>query len=476
MDATAPRGARTLDAVTFGASLGRDRRLLGLGLAALVLPLVTVLLAAVRPHLSLADDLLVYLLAMVAVALVGGFWPAVAAAIAAALLLNWFFTTPLHTFTVDEPQNILALLLFVAVAVAVSSVVHLAAGRTQEARAAGEETDALLELARSVFAGGDTPTGVLRHLHESLHLPADIAERVDRRWVTVASVGDLDLADVTTVAVRDDLVLRVSGAGAGAGRLLAAFAAQAAAALDRDRLRAQAAQAEALAAGNRMRTALLAAVSHDLRTPLASVKASVSSLRQDDISWSPEDEAALLATIEESADRLDALIGNLLDMSRLQTGALAPFLRDTALDEVVPLALRGLDGGVALDLPDDLPLVRTDPGLLERVLANLVANALRFSPAGTAPTIGARTVDGAVLLTVSDEGPGVPRAAYGRIFEPFQRLGDSGGGGVGLGLAVAKGFCDAMGISIEVGNGPRGGLAMTLRLPPAAPARSPATA
>ncbi len=170
-------------------------------------------------------------------------------------------------------------------------------------------------------------------------------------------------------------------------RLLDGLAAQAAAALDRDRLRTQAAQAEALAEGNRMRTALLAAVSHDLRTPLASIKASVSTLRQTDVDWTPADEAALLATIEQSADRLDALIGNLLDMSRLTTGSLQPFLRATAIDEVAPVALRGLDGGAGMRLavPDGLPLVHTDPGLLERVLANLFANALAYSPPGPRP-------------------------------------------------------------------------------------------
>ena len=168
-------------------------------------------------------------------------------------------------------------------------------------------------------------------------------------------------------------------------RLLDGLAAQVAAALDRDRLRTQAAQSEALAEGNRMRTALLAAVSHDLRTPLASIKASVSTLRQTDVEWTEADEAALLATIEASADRLDALIGNLLDMSRLTTGSLQPFLRPTAIDEVAPVALRGLDGGsglLELAVPDGLPLVLTDPGLLERVLANLFANALAYSPAG----------------------------------------------------------------------------------------------
>lgn len=446
-------------------SLGRTRQLAGLALAGVGLPVLTAALVVARSHLRLVDDLLLFLFVVVIVTIAGGFWPAVLAAVAAGLLLNWFFVQPLHTFTVDQWQNVLALLLFVAVAVAVSSVVHLAARRQEQARASGRETDALLDLARTVLAGADSPAQVLEHLWQTLALPAELSERTAGRWATVATVGALDLADVTTLEIRDGLLLRVSGAGPDDRRLLAAFAAQTAAALDRDRLRAQAAQAEALAAGNRMRTALLSAVSHDLRTPLASVKAAVSSLRQDDITWSPSDEAALLATIEESADRLDTLIGNLLDMSRLQTGALRPYLRRTSLEEVAPLALAGLDGAgrVLLEMPDDLPFVLTDPGLLDRVLGNLVANALRYSPADRPPAVRAVADEGSVVLTVADHGPGVAPESRQQIFEPFQRLGDAGTG-VGLGLAVAKGFCDAMGVPMEVRETPGGGLTMALSL------------
>jgi two-component system sensor histidine kinase KdpD len=269
--------------------------------------------------------------------------------------------------------------------------------------------------------------------------------------------------------VRPDLALEVSGQSASATTsLLAGYTAQAVAALDRARLRTQAAQAEALAEGNRMRTALLAAVSHDLRTPLASIKASVSSLRQTDVHWSPQDEADLLANIEENADRLDALVGNLLDMSRLQTGSLAPFLRATAVDEVAPMALRGLDNAELLDIvvPDDLPLVRADPGLLERVLANLFSNALRHSPPQTRPALRAREEGERVVLEVVDFGEGVPDDLKERIFEPFLRL-DERASGVGLGLAVAKGFAEAMGGTIVAVDTPGGGLTVRVTLPPA---------
>ena len=460
----------TLESVDRQKKRGIDlrRQLAGAALAVAGLPALTALLVAWRGHLNLSDDLLIYLVAVVAVTVVGGFWPAVFAAVAASLLLNWYFTEPLHTFTIAEPKNLLALVLFVTVAVAVSSVVHLAARREADAARSAKETASLLALAQTVLGGADTPADVLDHLTASHGGHAELLERVAGRWIRVASSGEADEdASVIRFEVRPDLALEVRGQAASAtASLLAGYTAQAVAALDRARLRTQAAQAEALAEGNRMRTALLAAVSHDLRTPLASIKASVSSLRQTDVHWTEEDEADLLANIEQNADRLDALVGNLLDMSRLQTGSLAPFLRAIAVDEVAPVALRGLDGGDALEIvvPDDLPLVRADPGLLERVLANLFSNALRHSPPDSPPALLAREDGDRVVLEVVDHGAGVPGDLKERIFEPFLRL-EERSPGVGLGLAVAKGFAEAMGGTIAAVDTAGGGLTMRVTLP-----------
>ena len=340
-------------------AVSRRRQFTALGLGAVALPAMTSVLAAHRVHVSLDDVLLLYLVAVLAITLVGGFWPAVLAAVAASLLINWYFTPPLHTFTIEAPQNLVALLLFIAVAVTVSSVVHLAARR---AALAGE--------------------------------------------------------------------------------------------------------AEVLAAGNRLRTALLTAVSHELRTPLAAVKASVSSLRQTDVRWSEADEAELLATIEENADRLDTLIANLLDMSRIHTGSIQPLLRPTSVDEIAPLAAHGVDADqVDFDIPDDLPLVETDPGLLERALANLIGNAVRYCPPGIPTQLVARSENGHVRLDVIDHGPGVRPDMKERIFEPFQQLGDRRNlEGVGLGLAVARGFVEATGGSLVALDTPGGGLTMRMTL------------
>ena len=478
-------------ALKLAGAIGARRSLLGLLLAAAGLPLLTALLVLAGARLGLADDLLIYLVAVVAITVVGGFWPAVFAAVAACFLLNWFFTPPVHTFTIEKPENLLALLLFVTVAVAVSSVVHLAARRAVQAARSREEAASLLALAQTVLGGADTPVAILNHLTGTLGGSAALEEKIAGRWVRIASVGPPESSDAAEapepdepgpgagspggpgavrVGARDNLALLVTGqSGQATPGLLVGFAAQAAAALDRERLRTQAAQAEALAEGNRMRTALLTAVSHDLRTPLASIKASVSSLRQTDVQWTAADEADFLATIEQNADRLDSLIGNLLDMSRLQTGSLQPFLRPTTIDEVAPVALRGLDTSMRLEMevPDGLPLVRADPGLLERVLANLFSNALRHSPRSPdtpPPMLRAFQRGDTVVLDVIDHGHGVPDELKARIFEPFQRL-EERGAGVGLGLAVAKGFAEAMGGSIAAEDTPGGGLTVRVTLP-----------
>ncbi len=459
-------------------ALDARRRWAGFALAVAGLPLLTYLLTLFRGHLNLADDLLIYLVAVVTITVLGGFWPAVLAAVAASLLLNWYFTEPIHTFTIQEPRELLALLLFVTLAVAVSSVVHLAARRAVQAARARDEAAALLELAQTVLAGQDAPAAVLGHLTRTHGGRAELQERVAGRWIRAAASGEAASGAAARIGIREDLVLLVSGqAESATPALLAGYAAQAAAALDRERLRTQAAQAEALAEGNRMRTALLAAVSHDLRTPLASIKASVSSLRQTDVAWSPADEADLLATIEQGADRLDALIGNLLDMSRLHTGSLQPFLRPTAIDEVAPAALLGLDEPVRVQMavPDGFPLVLADPGLLERVLANLFSNAVQHSPAGgPAPELRAELAGDLVVIEVADHGHGVPDEAKERIFEPFTRLGDRHHPGVGLGLAVARGFAEAMGGTIVARDTPGGGLTIAVTLPAAAGADTPA--
>ncbi|CAM5644459.1 histidine kinase OS=Streptomyces fumanus OX=67302 GN=GCM10018772_38320 PE=4 SV=1 [Streptomyces fumanus] len=372
--------------VARGARLGRSRIVWGwtAGLGGPVL--LTLVLSGV--HLGLANDVLLYLALTVAAALLGGLYPALASAAVGSLLLNWFFTPPVSRITISDPKNILALAIFVGVAVSVASVVDLAARRTHQAARLRAESEILSFLAGSVLRGDTSLEALLERVRETFAMEsAALLERENdvAPWTCAGRAGSgppvdrPEDADVD-MPVGDHMALALTGRVLPAEdrRVLAAFAAQAAVVLDRRRLREEAERARALAEGNRIRTALLAAVSHDLRTPLAGIKAAVSSLRSDDVAWSEEDQAELLEGIEEGADRLDHLVGNLLDMSRLQTGTVTPLIREIDVDEVVPMALGGVpEAAVDLDIPESLPMVAVDPGLLERSVANLVENAER---------------------------------------------------------------------------------------------------
>jgi two-component system sensor histidine kinase KdpD len=249
---------------------------------------------------------------------------------------------------------------------------------------------------------------------------------------------------------------------------VSAFAAQAAAAYEHDELREEAAQMAPIAEANRMRTALLAAVSHDLRTPLASAKAAVSGLLSRDVQLSRGDQRELLEAADQSLDRLAALVENLLDMSRLQAGALKVLNSPTPLDEVVSRALDALgpvSASVRVDVPRDLPDVRSDPGLLERVIANLVENAVRHSPPELSPLLTASAIADRVEIRVIDRGPGIPRESHDAVFAPFQRLGDTDNKtGIGLGLALSRGLTEAMGGTLTPEETPGGGLTMVISL------------
>ncbi|MEU8750529.1 sensor histidine kinase KdpD [Streptomyces chartreusis] len=462
--------------VARGARLGRPRILAGwlVGVGGPVL--LTLLLTHVDADLGLANDMLLFLTLTVAAALLGGLYPALASAAVCSLLLNWFFTPPLRRITIADPKNLLALVIFVFVAVAVASVVDLAARRTHQAARLRAESEILSFLAGNVLRGETGLTELLERVRETFGM--DSAVLLEREsdtdpWICAGRVGAgaaparPEDADVD-VPVGDHMALALTGRVLPAEdrRVLAAFAAQAAVVLDRQRLQREADQAKELAEGNRIRTALLAAVSHDLRTPLAGIKAAVSSLRSDDVAWSEEDEAELLEGIEEGADRLDHLVGNLLDMSRLQTGTVTPLIREIDLDEVVPMALGGVpEGSVDLDIPETLPMVAVDPGLLERSAANLVENAVKYSPDDSRVLVSASAIADRVEVRVVDRGPGVPDEAKERIFAPFQRYGDAPrGAGVGLGLAVARGFAEAMGGTLNAEDTPGGGLTMVLTL------------
>ncbi|MGH3881207.1 MAG: DUF4118 domain-containing protein, partial [Actinophytocola sp.] len=462
------------------------RRLLALAFAVVGPALVTVVGVLLGDGVGVSTDVVGYLLVVVLVALAGGLAPAVLAALLSGGLLNYFFTEPVHTLRVADTENVVLVAAMVVVAVLVAIVVDRAARRTVQAAQARTEASLLSSYARTVLADPDPVDRLLEKVRENFGLTS--VALLERRagdngagWERVAFVGpepcdQPDEADVDVPVTPDvHLALRGRALPAQARGVLETAAGQALLALRHQRMRREAADAKRHAETTELRTALLSAVGHDLRTPLTSIKAAVGSLRAPDLRLSEEDSAELLATIEESADRLSGLIGNLLDSSRLATGAVRPRLRAVTYDEIVARALSGVDGWaeVAVDVDEALPAVRADSGLLERVVANVVDNALRHgrpdrpvAPGEPAIAVRASAHGDRVELRVVDHGRGLPkgRAGDGAEFSPFQRLGDTSSG-VGLGMSVAKGFTDAMGGTIRTEDTPGGGLTVVISLP-----------
>ncbi|MBO0849210.1 MAG: sensor histidine kinase KdpD, partial [Pseudonocardia sp.] len=464
--------------------LSLPRRWFGWVLA-VVAPAVTTSAATLLDGVvGLSTDVVLFFLATVLVALVGGLGPALLAAVAGGLMLNWFLTPPLYTFTIAERENVITLAVMMIVAVAVALVVDRAARGAEQAAAARTEAALLASFARTVLTRVDPLPRLLEKVSEAFGLRSvAVLERAAEEpsgWRYAACVGPPDClrpedAEVD-VAVDPDVHLIGKGKPlAAADRLvLETVGGQALLALRSQRMEAEAAQARRQAAGAQLRSALLSAVGHDLRTPLTSIKAAAGSLRDPELALSDVDRAELLATVEESVDRLTALVDNLLDSSRLAAGAVVPRPKPVGYDEVVALALAGVDGSarVAVEIDEALPAVLADAGLLERVVANVVDNALRHGR-GAPVTVRASAYGDRVELRVVDSGPGVPRDTADGLFEPFQRLGDRDTTtGVGLGLSVARGFTSAMGGTLSAEDTPGGGLTVVISLPSASPDRS----
>jgi two-component system sensor histidine kinase KdpD len=456
--------------------LGRRRHVAGAILALAGLPLLTLLLESMRATFSLEGQVLLYLLAVVVVAVTGGMAIAVASAVAAAFLINYYFVKPVHTLEVAQGEQALALGVFLVVAVVVSWAVETAARRARAAEAAAQRAETLSGLARSDFEQSGTLGQVLESARSSFGMESvalSAREHPSGDWVEVDRAGWAPPGEQAPLRfdVPIGTELRLIGRGpaffAEDHTVLDAFAAAAQTAYEGHRLSERAGEARELAEADRQRTALLAAVGHDLRTPLAGIKASVSTLRQTDVDWSDSERSDLLEAIEESADRLDAIVENLLDASRLEAGALSVQAVPVALDEVIAAALLAVPGArdaVTLEVPEDLPLVRADPGLLERVVANLLENAVRHGGGGPVE-VTATAGEMSARIKIVDHGPGVSEGQRERLFEPFQRLGQGTPRGAGLGLTVARGFTEAMdGVLIADGS-EGGGLTMRLRLP-----------
>ncbi|MCV7041226.1 histidine kinase [Mycolicibacterium moriokaense] len=448
-------------------------------LAAVVMPsaVCALLVFVLDPVLDVGGESALFFVGVLVVALLGGVAPAVLSAVLSGLLLNYFLIEPRYTLDIARPDNAITSVVLLAVAVAVAALVDSAAKRTREARQASQEAELLALFAGSVLRGADLDT-LLERVRETYSQRAVSLLRVGAG--IVACVGDDPCVDVgaadTAIEVGDDefwMLLAGRKLPARDRRVLTAVAKQAAGLVEQRELAEEAGKAEAISQADELRRSLLSAVSHDLRTPMAAAKAAVSSLRSDDVDFSAEDTSELLATIEESVDQLTALVGNLLDSSRLAAGVLKPELRTVYLEETVQRTLLGISKGttgfrrhgldrVKVDVAD--AAVLADGGLLERVLANLIDNALRYAPDSPVRVTAGRVGD-RVLIAVIDEGPGIPRGTESQLFAPFQRLGDQDNSiGVGLGLSVARGFVEAMGGTITATDTPGGGLTVEIDL------------
>ncbi len=450
-------------------ALTLKRRIIGAIVALAGGPLVTWLLVSFRTNDTITSDVLGFQLLVVIVALIGGIWPALFAALLSGLTLDFFFVAPLYTVTIAKPAHILALVLYVLNALLVSYVVDQAARRSRVAIRAGAESELLATIAGSVLRGQDALEALISRTRESFKLNS---VRVVGKGEVLFSSGEVNEADhltVMPVGERGTLELRGPDLASSERRLLTVIAAQIDAALEHNALVKTAGEVEPLAQADRMRSALLAAVGHDLRRPLTAATAAITGLRSTDVSWSESDRDELLATAQESLETLAGLVTNLLDVSRVQAGALAVTTGPVQAGVVVLGAIDELGLGpadVELDIAEDLPEMLADAGLLQRVIVNLLENARKFSTPGAPVRISASAFAGTVQLRVTDNGPGVPEERREDIFVPFQRLGDTDNStGLGLGLALSKGFVEGMSGTLEADDTPGGGLTMVISLP-----------
>jgi len=502
-----------------GSAVARSWRGYAIGLLSVVV--VTVLIGALEPPWRVANVSMLYLIGVLATATLAGSGPAIVVSIAAFLVFNWFFVEPIHTLTVADPSAWFALLLFLVTAVITGQLAGDLRRRANEAAVREREATLLYAVAHLLTGIELTPAlqAVADQLRDALRLRAvvieitteDGAERLvsgdselirrsigrvrawmasgsertpDRghRWIRIVppTGGMADDHRVHVVPLRVGerrlgalAIVRGDGAVRSTNdRLLTAVAAQIANAMERSRLRERATEAEVLQRADALKTALLNAVSHDLRTPLASIIASAGSLRQADVQWSAAERETFAADIEEQATRLSRIVTNLLDLSRMESGALRPergwYDLSALVDDVVG-RLRPLASAhrVRVAVPDDLPPVPLDYIEIDQVLSNLVENAVRHTPPGTDIDIAARVEEGSVAIEVTDNGPGIPAEALANMFDPFVRLSTMPGGksGLGLGLAVARGLVEAHGGHLGAQRRSGGGMTFRFTLP-----------
>jgi two-component system, OmpR family, sensor histidine kinase KdpD len=465
-------------------AVGGPRGALGYTVAVAGTALVTAPLLAFRGDVSKTTVVLAYLLVVTGAAAAGGLGPGITAAGLGFLAFDLLFLQPYHHVIVDDPQDYLSLAVYLLVAAVVSLLVATSERRRLQAERRERETRMLFDLSTSLVAHGSLE-GTLRAVVATVRSLFDLAGCA----IVLTSGDGLQLAAVDGQVPGDQdervpmrsgehvvgaLVVVAGGPGSAEfgeaeRRVLATFANQAALAVERGQQEEQRNRALALQETDRLRTALLNSVSHDLRTPLAAIKASASSLVDPEVRWSDAERDEFLTTINTEVDRLTRLVHNLLDMSRIEAGALDPRLVESSLAEVVgPVVRRARAASrqrVDVDVPDELAPVLVDPVRLDQVLTNLLDNARGYAP-GSPVQVVARQAGDSVELRVVDHGPGIPVTERERVFDQFYRLkGGKRPEGTGMGLAICRGIVQAHGGSLRVETTPGGGATFVLTLP-----------
>ena len=508
--------------------MGRLAPLRGYAAALAAVVLVSVVIGAIEARGHVANISMLYLMAVLGAAILLGRGPAIAASIASFLAFNWFFVEPIHTLSVGDTQEWFALMLFLVTAVITSQLAADQRDRAREAADRARDATLMFEVAR-VLGDPDLDTAlaaVTERLRQGLGVAGVVVELERDGAPQRATAGDaapLQGAEIGSLATwipsprsatgsgarwirvvsphgsgsspRDERVhavpLQAGGRrigtlaivrasprrGSADDRILTSVATQLAGAIDRSWLRQRATEAEILRRADELKNALLGAVSHDLRTPLASIVASAGSLRQTDVRWTEAERESFLSDIENEARRLSRIVSNLLDLSRMESGTLHPerswYDLAALIDDVVG-RLRPLTQGhrVEVRVPEDLPPISLDYVEIDQVLSNLIENATRHTRPGTTIVVSAAIEGGDAIVEVSDDGRGIPNDALARVFEPFFR-GATGGTprGTGLGLAVARGLVEAHGGHISVHNRPEGGAVFRFTLPIQQPSR-----
>jgi two-component system, OmpR family, sensor histidine kinase KdpD len=447
----------------------RSRRGIAVGVVASVLAvaLVTGVIFLVKPYVPVLSLGVLYVFAVLPVAVVWGLWLALPVSVASMLAFNWFFLPPVHSFTLSQSENWFALAVYLATAVVVSELAARTRRRAASAEQRERESALLADLATELLRG--------RQLDEELDEVASRAATVlgvdsaqielgpPRRPPQGASPHPLEVADraVGTIYVPEGSDPHV----AARHRFLPALAALLAVAVERDRLEREALEAEALRRSDLVKTALLRAVSHDLRSPLTGIRTAVGALRNPTLQLSADDRTELLETIDVDSERLSRLVGDLLDLSRLEAGGAAPAPEVWALDELVHEAVDLLGARDRVEIAGEEPLVNVDPTQIQRVLANLIENALKFSPDGAKVHVRITATRMEAIVRVVDQGPGLDEDELERVFEPFYRRGADTRSGAGLGLAIARGFAAANGGRVWAESRPGQGASFALALP-----------